>query len=464
MKTIYTFRNAMDVALALAASGKAKERERWPRERIRDYQQQQLGALVEHASTNSPFYRELYGGRIAARDVRLDSLPPVTKAQMMDRLDDFVTSRDLRRDALEQHLQEVGAADELFLGQYRVMASSGSSGRKGIYVYDRSAWRVFLGGALRWSAMMGLVPRFPKRRRLAQVAAPDAKHMTARGAASMSVGLFLPLRISATEPIERIVDVLNRQQPDALTGYPSVLDLLALEQLAGRLRIAPSIVSTTSEVRTPEMTARLREAWGSEPFNCLGLTETGITAADCDAHCGMHIYEDACILEVVDEDGRAVPPGTPGHKVFLTNLYNRSQPFVRFEVTDLVTVDESPCPCGRSFARIVAIEGRSDDILEMPRAGGGSIKVHPIHLRSPLAAMPAVAQYQVVQTREGLEVTLALANGADAGQVRRSVEDALDDKLQSLGVIGSRIAVSVVDRIAREEGAGKFKLIKAAPR
>lgn len=65
-------------------------------------------------------------------------------------------------------------------------------------------------------------------------------------------------------------------QPDALNAYPSVAAQLAREQLAGRLRIAPGRISTSSERRTPEMTDLIRAAWGIEPFDCLGLTETGI--------------------------------------------------------------------------------------------------------------------------------------------------------------------------------------------
>lgn len=462
MNASYTIRNATDVLRALSGAGRLRERERWPRERLEAYQRRRLSELVEHASTHSPFYRALYGGRIRAIDVRLEQLPTVTKAMMMDHLDDFVTDPRLKRPDLENQLRLVGAADDLFLGEYRVMASSGSSGRKGIYVYDRAAWRAFIGGALRWSRMMGIAPRLPRRRRLAQVAAPDAKHMTFRGAASMSIGLFKPIRLSATRPIDELVAELNRHQPDALTGYPSIVDLLAAEQLGGRLQISPSVISTTSEVRTDQMTARIREAWGVEPFNCLGLTETGITAADCSHHRGLHIFEDRCIFEVVDEQGRPVPPGQPGHKVFVTNLDNRTQPFIRFEVTDLITVDDAPCPCGRTFRRITAIEGRSDDIVELPRDGGGTIKVHPIQIRSALAAAESVAQYQVVQTAGGLDVTVVLTGDAVAQAVVRELERTLGDKLRALGVAPISIVVRAADRIDREEGAGKFKLIKAS--
>jgi phenylacetate-coenzyme A ligase PaaK-like adenylate-forming protein len=208
----------------------------------------------------------------------------------------------------------------------------------------------------------------------------------------------------------------------------------------------------------------MRAAWGVEPFDCLGLTEVGIAAVDCAMHAGLHLFEDSCLFEVVDEDGRPVPPGRPGHKVLVTNLDNRVQPFSRFEVTDLVTVSDEPCACGRTFRRITAIEGRSDDVLEMPGRDGRTIAVHPIHLRSPLAAMPAVAQYQIVHEPGRLDVTVALLAGASGASVARDIEQLLARKLDELGVVPVTIAVRMVPRIAREEGAGKFKLVKACGR
>jgi phenylacetate-coenzyme A ligase PaaK-like adenylate-forming protein len=464
MSLTYVLKNLADVKRAMGIAAAGAEREQWPRERIDAFQRERLGALVEHASTSSPFYRDLYGGRLDRRDVRLESLPAVTKSMMMDALDRFFTDPRLTRETLEGHLEAIGPHDELLLGQYRVMASSGSSGRKGIYVYDRAAWSECTSGAMRSSRMMGVQPRFPRRRRMAQVAAPDAKHMTTRGASSMKVGLFDSIILSASQPIASLVAALQRHQPDFLVGYPSAIALLAVEQLEGRLRIAPEVVCTSSEVRTAEMTDRMRAAWGIEPFNVLGLTESGITANECAAHAGLHVFEDACIYEVVDEHDRPVPSGRQGAKVLVTNLYNRTQPFIRFEVTDLVTVTDEPCPCGRTFRRITSIEGRSDDVLELPGTGGAVVRVHPIHLRSPLAAMSAVSQYQITETADGLDVTLALVRDVAGGDVPRDVERTIGTKLAALGVVPIPIRVRVVPEIAREPGAGKFKLIKAASR
>lgn len=460
MRLGWLAKNATDVLRAARDVGAGAKRERWPRERLLAFQHERLAKLVAHASGASPFHRAHYGGTLAPADVRLADLPPVTKRMMMEHFDEFTTDRRLTRAAVEAHLAALGADDELFLGTYRVMASSGSSGRKGFYVYDRAAWTAFLAGAMRSVRSMGITPRLP-RRRLAFVAAPDAKHMTRRGTASLRIGPFRSLSLSAAQPIEELTRALDAFQPEVLNGYPSALAMLATEQLEGRLRIAPRAMATSSEVCTAEMRGRMRAAWGVTPFDMLGLTETGVTAIDCAAHRGLHLFEDHTIYEVVDERNRPVPPGTQGHKVLVTNLDNYTQPFIRFEVTDLVTVTEDPCDCGRTFARITAIDGRSDDILELPRAAGGTIQVHPIHLRSALAARAEVAQYQITQAVDGLDVALALGSGADPAGVAPRIAALLGERLAAEGVAAIPIRVRVVARIDREQGAGKLKLIKA---
>lgn len=452
-------RNHQDFGRALGMRATLLARERWPREQLEAHQQERFAELVAWASRHSAFHRRLYGGPIDAADVRRDALPVVTKTAMMEHFDTFVTDPRVRRDDVERHLASLGQEDTHLLGTYRVMASSGSSGRRGIYVWDRPAWRALVAASGRWMGWMGVTPRLP-RWRVAQVAAPDVKHMTARGAASSNVGLNRMLRVPASTPLPELVRALERFRPDVVTGYPSAIALLAVEQLEGRLRIAPRVISTTSELCTPETSARICAAWGTVPFDCYAMTETGIVATSCPEERQRHLYEDLCVVEVVDADGRPVPDGTPGARVLVTNLTNRVQPFIRFEVTDLLTVAATPCGCGRTLRRLAAVEGRSDDVLSLPSAGGGRVDVHPIHLRSPLAARPEVVEYQIVHDETGLEVLVVAAEAP--ASLMRDLARTLEAKLGGLGVTVP-LRVERVAHIDREDGAGKLKVVKTRP-
>ena len=78
----------------------------------------------------------------------------------------------------------------------------------------------------------------------------------------------------------------------------------------------------------------------------------------CSAGRGMHLSDDLFVIEPVDGQGDPVPPGERAAKVYVTNLYNRVQPLIRYELTDEITVLDGPCPCGVTLLRIDDIQGR----------------------------------------------------------------------------------------------------------
>jgi phenylacetate-coenzyme A ligase PaaK-like adenylate-forming protein len=314
------------------------------------------------------------------------------------------------------------------------------------------------------TSFVGLRPRLP-RLRIAQVLAVSPLHMTARYGTSTDVGLNRVCRLDARRPVAELAGELSSFRPDVLAGYPSVLALLADEQLAGRLAVAPRHVFTSSEVRTPEMTARMKAAWGVSPLDLYATTETTIAAFECGAGCGLHLFEDTALIENVDERGRPVPDGEPGSRLLVTNLFNRTQPIIRYEVSDIARIDSEPCPCGRTLRRLVAVEGRSDDVLMLPGRNGKTVAVHPLAVRSPFAALSEVRQYQVVGDGARLLVRVVPHEKAAADAVTEHVRCALGRKLAELGVAPLEIEVEAVAEIARDRGhGGKFKLIESRTR
>lgn len=454
-------RRAWQVARALGRARSLAANDRLDRDAYAALQRRRLLAIVRHAAAESPYYRERLAGIVLDDDLELTALPTLGKQAMLEHFDDLVGRPELRLARLEGHLGELEhrtGEDVLLDGRYRVMASGGTTGRRGVFVYDRDDWTTVLGGLLRWTGnYLGLPPRLP-RRRLAAVVADSPVHMTARMGRSADVGAHRMLRLDARAPLADVVGALNRFRPQALTAFASVAALLADEQLAGRLRIAPATVATTSEVCTADMRDRIETAWGTIPFNGYAATETGMLATDCEHHRGLHVLEDLAAVEVVDEGCRPVPAGTPGAKVLVTNLINRTQPLIRFELSDLVTIAPEPCPCGRPSVTLAAVDGRSDDILRLHGAGGGTVAVHPLTLRSPLATVPGLRQYRIVHERSRITIEIVAAAGSDPAV---AVERAVREALRGRGVDVPPIAVVGVEAIERHPGSGKAKLVES---
>ncbi len=455
MTLTYHRKRLADFAAAARLSRELAERERWPRERLAYFQQQRLDELVGHAVQRSAFYRE----RISrpTGPIALGRLPTLEKATMMERFDELVTDPRLRRDELLTHVESL-TGDALHLGRYRVTTTSGSSGRKGLFVYDRPAWRALISQFLRYNAMAGVRPRLPRRLRVAALGAASPSHASRRITQTVDIGLHSVLWLPVTLPLTRLVEQLNDFQPQFINAYPSIAVLLAEEQLAGRLRISPERMSTSSELRTPAMTARIQQAFGVRPFDLYGTTE-GLWGAECDQHTGIHLFEDMTIVENVDDDHRPVPDGQPGSRLLVTNLFNHTQPLIRLEVADAFVLDPDPCPCGRTLRRIRSIRGRSDDVLALPGMGAATVSVHPLQF-AVVARDREVVEFQVVQ--EGPRLRLLVVARGEAPMLETRLRTAVEQRLRDVGVAEPAVEVERLPALARQPG-GKLQIVVADP-
>jgi phenylacetate-CoA ligase len=382
------------------------------------------------AAIHSPFYRRWFAetGALGAEPVQLARLPVLDKSLLMEHFDELVCDPRLRRDALLGWVGQM-TGDQLCLDRYRVMLTSGSSGRPGLFVYDAAGWRSIPAQLLRSSSWAGLRPSVP-RQRVAWLggAAPFPHHPSGGGHPS-----------------------------DRPASGP---------RLAGRLRLSPQMLVTAAELRTPEMTQRLQEAFGVHPVNAYGCTE-GLWDSECEHHQGIHLFEDTTLVENVDPDDQPVPAGQPGGRLLVTNLSNLVQPLLRLEVTDLVTLDPDPCRCGRTLVRASAIHGRSDDVLSLPARNGGRVAVHPLQF-ALLTRDPQVREFQVVQDGPVLRVLIVAgqppspAAAADVDGLESRLGQAVTQQLLGLGAQDPQVAVERRQQLRRSAG-GKFKLVIADP-
>jgi phenylacetate-coenzyme A ligase PaaK-like adenylate-forming protein len=426
-------------------------RDAWPRERLLAYQQERLRELVSSAVAGSPYYREALGPYAA--DAPLAELPTLSKATLMERFDDVVTDRRLR---LADALAFVATAEPgaLHRGRYHVFATSGSTGEPGLFVYSDDEFAQWAAVGLACFARHGVTGET----RLAAIGAPAEAHVTRRLFAAFVAGRERAPRLDVTMPIGDLVDALNRYQSEAIASYASVLGVLAEEQLQGRLSISPRVTVVGSEVLTDETSRLVELAWGRPPVNVYAATEATTIACgrpDCG---GMRVCEDVLVLEVVDESGRPVPPGIPGAKVLLTNLVNRVQPLIRYELSDSVVLADGP------ELRLARVDGRSDDTLELAAADGGVVRVSPFRLRAPLSTLVDVLQYQIVHERDGGLRVSVIPRGVPARDLLDRVRLALVQALEEAGAAPPRVRVEVVAEIAREPGpAAKLKLVRSEP-
>jgi phenylacetate-CoA ligase len=431
----------------------------WPRARLVAYQRARLLRLVRHAQASSAFYANLYRGITVNDRLDITRLPVVTKLLLMEHFDAVVTDPRLRRAELERHLA-LARGDEVYLGRYRIVATAGTSGLRGVFVYDRNAWRTVLANTIRWQRFIGITPRLPHRVRICSIGADKPMHVTSRIPMSANVGLFRLLHIEATDPIPKQIAALNAFQPHALLPYPSIAAVLARDQIAGRLAIQPQVVATHSELLTSDMARLIEQAWGRKPFNHYGLTEEPHVGTDCVLHAGIHLFEDTSMLEVVDDAHRPVPDGTMGTRYLLTNLYNRTLPLIRYEVTDILCRAAEPCACGRPFALLHGIGGRAEDMLRLRRADGNEIAVAPMLLSLAIESFVGVREYAAEHDADGIYIRLVVPDAVERQRIASELPERLRADIARQGAIPPPVTLAIVDALDRSaQRMGKLSIV-----
>ena len=426
------------------------QRLRWPADRLRQERRERLRDLLRVARASSPWHRERLAGvdPDGFEEADLAGLPPMTKDDLMANWDQVVTDRRLNLDLVERHLAGL-EADAYLFDEVHAVASGGSTGRRGIFVFGWREWATAYAGFLRpslWDrAVTPELAALPMR--LAMVAAENATHMSSALPQTFASPAVEVAGFPVNQPIGQIVAGLNAYQPVALMGYLSMLVLLAAEARAGRLRILPRRVTSTSEPLRPEARRALAEAFCAPVANMYGTSEAGPVGVGCFRGPGIHLCDDLVIVEPVDQAGRPVRPGVRSDKVYLTALANPTLPLIRFELTDQVTLLERSCPCGSAHQLIADVESRLDDVFTYP---GGQV-VHPHVFASVLRRDPGIVEYQVRQVPSGAEV-LVVGDPADPPAVGRAIAA----ELARMGVPDPAVAVAVVDRLERQ-ATGKVR-------
>jgi phenylacetate-coenzyme A ligase PaaK-like adenylate-forming protein len=436
-------------------------------------QRRKLEELVAYARRRSPFFARLYAG-LPERGYALADLPPVTKQQMMEHFDDYCTDRRIRRAPLRRFVHDGGNVGKKYLGHV-ALHTSGTGGEPALIVHDARSFAHLKA----MSACRGTGPSFTLRR-IVRVVTRERMRVAAvlmDGGLYPSYSMFvhrskfdrlvMDLRVlSIRTPLRELVEALNRFQPTVLVGYPTVVEALAREQMSGALDIlrgrADGAVVSVSEPLLPAARRVISRAFDAPLDDQYGTGECLNVAKSCGRGAGLHVNADLAILEVVDSEGRPVPAGQFGHKVYLTNLENRVQPFIRYEIPDVVAYSDSLCPCGSPLPLLKEVSGRTDEILYVSGPHGRYDVVHPYALMVPLLHRDDVSAYQVKQVaRDVLEVAVV----PTAGVVPATSEIALAllESLRSSRVGADlRVAVRCVDRIEPDPKSGKTRRIWSA--
>ena len=178
----------------------------------------------------------------------------------------------------------------------------------------------------------------------------------------------------------------------ATSSYALLLaEAIEKRGIKDKIRLRKGVIG--SERWSEKMRRSIESKLGIDAYDIYGLTEVygpGI-GISCDAHDGIHYWDDYIYLEIIDpKTGETVPDGTWG-EIVITTLQKEGAPLIRFRTHDLSRILPGSCPCGSRFPRIDTIQGRTDDMIKIK-----GVNVFPSQIEELLKDFPEVSsEYQI---------------------------------------------------------------------
>ena len=388
--------------------------------------EKRLRDIVEFARTNTEYY-----GRIVPEGWKdMSQIPLTTKKDMLENFNGTLSDKAVTWDLVQKQISEHPESGKI-LDKYIIATTSGSTGNPAVTIQDTNMMdRDCVNGAGHFIMPIATLV-------VDSGYGVDSERINRSTGTSGYVSKRVRNFISKQNP-EELSRQLNEFQPKTISGYASVIDILADEADRGVLKIAPKRVFLSGEFVSNAARARVSRAFPTaEVRSFYGCTEGGSMAHEC--KCGhLHVNEDLVLIEPLDADGNVLPYDTLADKIALTNLSNRVQPLIRYVVEDRMTLHRD-CPCGRKGTWI-EVEGRTYSLLVFQNDQGESVKVSPLNMMDCLdtvsyEGLQGFKRYQLVLHPDNvLECRLDFYDGVDRNDVFAKTKKACLDYLTGLGV------------------------------
>lgn len=422
--------------------------------------EQRLSALMRVALRDSPFY-SIRSSRAAC----LGDVEPVTKVQLMDNFDRWAVDRSVTRADVDRFVADPSCIADAWLGQYLVWTSSGTCGNPGIFVQDSASLAAY--DAIDTLRLRGMVPaqvglgQWGLGRSFAFVGATGghfAGHVSFERLRRIVPGPLAPRVqvVSVMDPLTQVAARLQAMQPDVLVTYPSCAVALAQMQTEGDLHLAPVEIWLGGEQVSPMQRQLLNAVFGCPVRNAYGASEFYSIAFEC-ALGRLHVNSDWVILEAVDRHLQPVAPGELSDTTLLTNLANRTQPLLRYQLEDRIRFMPGRCECGCAFP-VIEVEGRADDTLSLPGREGRRVTILPLALQTVVEDDAGLMHFQILCNEDGaLELRLDAAERGGAAAFARCHE-AVASFLERHGVADTGLRLGTEPPL-RQPGSGKVRRV-----
>lgn len=404
--------------------------ETWSPEQLRNYQEQQLGELLQYAIRNVPIYKGIV---LDEHDPfrSLERFPIVTKTTIQENFQDF-------------------QATNFPANRKYLVTTGGSTGNQMRFYLDNSTY------AKEWAFVMAAWHRVGL--------VPGDRIVSFRGVnfQKSKAGVYWqinpiyntlecsPFHLSPTN-LPNYIRRIREFAPKYIHGYPSAISILAkyLEETDTTLPNIRAVLCVSEKVYDWQRVL-IERALQTRVFSFYGMSEKAIMAPECELDSRYHIFPQYGVTEILDAHGDAIAPGEKGYLVG-TGFMNRCMPFIRYNTEDYCTLSPVSCACGRNHVLIENVSSRwkQDYVVGRNRS---MISLTALNMHSDV--MKHVAQYQFEQSEIGEVILNVVPKPAFSMKEITSISEEFSRK------VGDELVLSVrpVDSIELTE-TGKYRML-----
>ncbi len=382
------------------------------RNQLEKYQKKQLKKIINFVVQHSIYYNKIFRDRTP----NYKNLPIMNKKIMMENFD-IINTQGLKKYDIMNFMNEQIKSNkiDLYLGKYSCGLSSGTSGNKGLTVLSKKEMKNY--STVLW-ARKGLPLGVHGKRVLFALRRNNPSFM--------EVGKFgiKLVYVDYTVPVTDLIEKINSLKLSIIAGPPSLL--IEIAKRCNEINIKIDALISYAEVLEPEIKHMIEQKFMAPVVQIYQGSE-GFIASTCKDG-KLHINEDLVYIELQNTDDEHTK------KVIVTDLYRKTQPILKYELNDLIELDDKKCTCGSSFRVIKRIYGRMDDIFILDSDIGPKHLFPDYVRRSIIFASEEIKEYQAIQyDKHSIEIRLLIINENNRDKIEKVILENLRGYIDKIG-------------------------------
>lgn len=420
-------------------------------EKIKKIQDKSLRKLLLYAYDHSKYYRDLYDKSKIKREelktIPISKLPSIDKKIFMKNFDDILTTKEITQQDLRNFDKEKSLEEKRLNDKYHIVHSSGSTGKPCYFVYDENAWNTILIGIIRgalWEMTKKDIYRLMKKHpKILYVAATDGRYAGAMSIYDGVINIKASFEsIDINSSVDSWIEKINDYQPDILIGYPSALKIIGESKNRGEINIDITRTISCGESLGSNLREFLEDTFHCPVVNFYGASESIAMGVEINNQDGMYLFDDLNYIEIEENE------------IYLTNLYNFTQPIIRYKLTDNLVINREDT----TFTNVSSIVGRNEDILWFKNKNGKEEFLHPLAIEG--FCVDGMLDYQFIQeSSNDLKMIIELTDEKYKNNIKKEMKINMKKIFEINHIDNVNFSIEFVEDILPDDRTGKKKLV-----